>query len=89
MTDLKPLALAGLMLAVPAFGLADITAGDTIAVSEAEIRSQLESEGYTVHEIEYENGEIEVEVYKDGVETELVLAASDGTVLKVEIEEDD
>ena len=49
----------------------------------------LEAQGYQIEEIEFEGGKIEVELTKDGVETELVLSDTDGVVTAIELEEDD
>lgn len=89
MENLKMLTLAGLITAAPALALANIGVGDTLGTDEAAIRSALEAQGYVVEEIEFEDGEIEVELSKDGVETELVLTGVDGTVTAIEAEEDD
>ncbi len=89
MTYLKPLALTGLILTAPAIAAAQYGVGDTIGKTDAEIRAAMEAEGYVVQDIEREDGEIEVEVLIDGVETEFVLAATDGTLLEIEVEDDD
>ncbi|MCI5098457.1 MAG: PepSY domain-containing protein [Rhodobacteraceae bacterium] len=84
----KPLTLTALILAIPAMAFAGITVGDRIGTSETEIRTQIEALGYDVQEIEFEGGEIEVEVLKDGVETELVLNPANGTVREIEQDDD-
>ena len=84
----KPLTLTALILSVPAMALAGVNIGDRIGTSDAEIRAQVEALGYQVQEIEFEDGEIEVEVLKDGVETELVLNQADGTVREIEQDDD-
>ena len=84
----KPLTLTALILSVPAMALAGVSIGDRIGTSDAEIRAQVEAMGYQVQEIEFEDGEIEVEVLKDGVETELVLNQADGTVREIEQDDD-
>lgn len=84
----KPLTLTALILSVPAMALAGVSIGDRIGTSDAEIRAQVEALGYQVQEIEFEDGEIEVEVLKDGVETELVLNQADGTVREIEQDDD-
>lgn len=89
MKNLKPIVLSGLILAVPAIAAAQFGLGDTIGTSDAEIHAAMEAQGYVVQEIEHEDGEIEVEVMIDGVETELVLSAVDGTLLEIETEDDD
>ena len=79
-------AAAALML-VPSLALAQITVGDTLGTEDDAIRAQLEQQGYAVEEIEREDGEIEVDVRKDGQEFEIVINAQTGAV--EEIEEDD
>ena len=79
-------AAAALML-VPSLALAEITIGDTLGTGDDAIRAQLEQQGYAVEEIEREDGEIEVDVRKDGREFEIVVNAETGAV--EEIEEDD
>ncbi|WP_170349794.1 MULTISPECIES: PepSY domain-containing protein [Ruegeria] len=89
METFKMLTLTGLIVTAPALALANVGLGDKLGTSEAEIRSTLEAQGYQIEEIEFEDGEIEVELSKDGVETELVLTETDGEVTAIEIEKDD
>ncbi|WP_171133615.1 MULTISPECIES: PepSY domain-containing protein [unclassified Ruegeria] len=89
MENLKMLTLAGLIAAVPALALANVGLGDKLGTDEAEIRAALEAQGYVIEEIEFEDGEIEVELSKDGVETELVLSETEGVVTAIELEQDD
>ncbi len=87
-TPLTALGTTGL-IAVPALALAATTVGDVVGTSEAEIRASLESQGYTVQEIEFEDDEIEVEVLYDGKPFEIELASDTGTVIEIEAEDDD
>ncbi|WP_170549908.1 MULTISPECIES: PepSY domain-containing protein [Ruegeria] len=89
METFKMLTLTGLIVTAPALALANVGLGDKLGTSEAEIRATLEAQGYQIEEIEFEDGEIEVELSKDGVETELVLTETDGEVTAIEIEKDD
>ena len=89
MTTFKTLTLITAMLAVPAVAMANFNIGDTLGTEEAAIRTMLEEQGYQVQEIEFEDDEIEVEVLKDGVETEMVLNQADGSVLEIEMEKED
>ncbi|RVT82837.1 PepSY domain-containing protein [Rhodobacteraceae bacterium CCMM004] len=84
-TTLAPVLLAAL---IPVGAIAAVTQGTALPVDLDEMRAALATEGYTVTEIEVEDGEIEVEALFDGTEVELTLAA-DGTVLGVETEEED
>ena len=89
METLKLLTLSGLIATAPVLALANVGLGDKLGTSETEIRTALEAQGYQIEEIEFEDAEIEVELRKDGVETELVLTKTDGTVTAIEIEQDD
>lgn len=89
MTTFKTLTLITAMLAAPAIAMANFNIGDTLGTEEAAIRAMLEEQGYQVQEIEFEDDEIEVEVLKDGVETELVLSQADGSVVEIEMEKED
>jgi len=88
MENLKTLTLVGLLIGAPALAMANISVGDTVGTDEAEIRAAVEAQGYTVTEIEIEDGEIEVEVLLDGVETELVVDMTTGIVTEIELEDD-
>ena len=59
--------------AVPAAAFAAVAVGDKIGVSDEEIRSALEAEGYILEEIEREDGEIEAEVVLNGTEFEITI----------------
>ena len=89
METLKLLTLTGLIATAPVLALANVGLGDKLGTSESDIRATLEAQGYQIEEIEFEDGEIEVELIKDGVETELVLSETDGVVTAIELEEDD
>ena len=89
METLKLLTLTGLIATAPVLALANVGLGDKLGTTEAEISTTLEAQGYQIEEIEFEDGEIEVELIKDGVETELVLSETDGMVTAIELEEDD
>ncbi|WP_372574940.1 PepSY domain-containing protein [Ruegeria jejuensis] len=89
METLKTLTLTALIAAAPALAMANVSLGDKLGTDEAAIRSAMEAQGYVVEEIEFEDDEIEVELAKDGVETELVLSKSDGVVTAIEMEEED
>ena len=58
--------LAPLVALAPAIAFAGISVGDTLGTEEAEIRQKLEAAGYTIEEVEREDGEIEVEASLDG-----------------------
>ncbi|SMO92631.1 PepSY domain-containing protein [Ruegeria faecimaris] len=89
METFKMLTLTGLIATAPVLAFANVTVGDKLGTTETDIRTTLEAQGYQIEEIEFEDGEIEVELVKDGVETELVLNKTDGVVTAIELEEDD
>ena len=88
MENLKTLTLAALIAGTPVLAMADFSVGDTIGVTEEEIRTMVEAQGYVIKEIEIEDDEIEVEVLLDGVETELALDMTTGKVTEIEVEDD-
>ena len=88
MENLKTLTLVTLLIGAPALAMASISVGDSIGTDEVEIRAMVEAQGYTVQEIEIEDGEIEVEVLLDGVETELVVDMTTGMVTEIERDDD-
>ena len=69
--------------------LAAVSIGDQLGTTEDDIRNALTSQGYTVEEIETEDGKLEAEVSMDGQEMEVVVDAKSGLVLELELEEDD
>ncbi|AZV79821.1 PepSY domain-containing protein [Parasedimentitalea marina] len=84
MENLKTLTLVTLLIGAPALAMANITVGDSLSTDEAEIRTMVEAQGYTVQDIEVEDGEFEVEVLLDGVESELVIDMTTGMVTEIE-----
>ncbi|MEP3045915.1 MAG: PepSY domain-containing protein [Roseibium sp.] len=69
--------------------LSAVSVGDTLGTSEEDVRAALTAQGYTVEEFEVENGELEAEVILDGQEMEVVIDASSGIVLELEMDDDD
>ena len=88
LNPLTALGTAGL-ISLPALALAASSVGDVVGTSEADIRANLESQGYIVQEIEFEDGEIEVEALLDGQEVELELSRNTGAVIEIEAEDED
>ena len=74
---------------IPVGAFASFTLGEQVGTSLDEIRSQLEGKGYTVMEIEVEDGEIEVEYQADGQIYEMEIAESTGQVIGIELEDED
>lgn len=56
---------------------------------EDTIIAQLEAQGYTVTEVETENGELHIEAEMDGVETEFTYDSTTGELLGSEVETED
>ena len=77
--DLKPALLAALL--IPGAALAQINIGDELGASEAAIRTALEARGYIATEIEFEEGEIEVEATRGDQSFELEISPETGLVL--------
>ena len=84
---IKPALLAGLL--VPATAFAGLELGQTLGASEVDIRIALTEMGYTVEEIEIEDGEIEAEVTRDGVAYEVEVAVDTGQIIGIELEDAD
>ncbi len=87
MTFNKTALLAALL--VPATAFAGIDVGQTLGTTEAEVRAALSDLGYTVQEIEIEDGEIEAEVTLNGTAYEIEVAMDSGQVVEIELEDDD
>lgn len=77
------------LIASMGVALAAVSLGDNLGTTEADIRSALTSQGYTVEEFETEDGKLEAEVMKDGQEMEVVIDAKSGLVLELEQEDED
>jgi len=77
--------LSGL-LASTGIALAAVSVGDTLGTTEDDIRAALTAAGYTVEEIETEDGELEAEVTLDGQQMEVVVDAKSGAILEMELE---
>ncbi|MCY6382571.1 PepSY domain-containing protein [Hoeflea prorocentri] len=83
------LLLASALALTGATAYAAVAQGDVIGTSETEIRARLESAGYTVEKIVFEDDEIEVEAFYKGAEMEIELSRATGAVLEIEAEDDD
>ena len=85
-TLIKPAILAGLL--IPATAIAGLELGQTLGTAEADVRAALTELGYTVQEIEIEDGEIEAEVTLEGVAYEVEVTADTGQIVGIELEDD-
>lgn len=63
--------------------------GAVLGTTEADVRAALEAKGFTVAEIEMEDGEIEADVKLDGKSYEIEVDAKTGKITETELEEDD
>lgn len=77
------------LIALPLTASAELSVGDTLGKTEAEIRASLESVGYVVEEIEIEDGEIEAEIVLNGFEFEIDIDPITGKVVELEQEHSD
>ena len=84
---IKATLLSAGLIAAPVLAIAAVNPGDTLGVSESEIRTALEAKGYVVEEFEFEDDEVEVEASLNGVLYEIEISPQTGEVL--EVEEDD
>lgn len=75
----KAAVLAALL--IPGAALAQVNIGDQLGSSETAIRAALEAQGYTITEIETEDGEIEVEATSGGQSFEFEVSPETGLVL--------
>lgn len=82
------LALTGALIS-PLAAQAEVSVGDILGTSETAIITALEAQGYTIEEIEAEDGEIEVDVMLNGQEMEIEIAADTGAITEVDIEDND
>lgn len=83
----KTTLLAALLL--PGFALAQVNPGESLGTTEAAISASLAAQGYVITRFEAEDDEIEVDATLDGVAYEIEISPQDGTVLEVELDEDD
>lgn len=76
-------------LLIPGAALAQINVGDELGSSETAIQAALEAQGYTITEIETEDGEIEVEATSGGQSFEFEVSPETGLVLAAYQEHDE
>lgn len=89
MTKPKSLLGAALLAALIPAGAFALSVGETVGTDVDDIRAQFEAQGYTVTEIETEDGEIEVEYLDGGKEYEVSIAMDTGVITDIELEDDD
>lgn len=78
--------LSSAIALIGASAQAAVVTGDIVGISEVEIRTNLEREGYTVQQIAIEGDEIEVDALYEGAATEIEISSVSGAVLEVEID---
>ena len=81
------LVLAGVM--APSLAMAGFTLGDTLPSTEEALRAELSGQDFVVEEVEIDDGMLEVEATKDGIEYELVIKPDTGEIVEIEQERDD
>ncbi|MEP3277769.1 MAG: PepSY domain-containing protein [Stappiaceae bacterium] len=84
---IKTIAVALAFVTAPTLALAEISVGDSVGKTEVEIRSALTKQGYSVEEIEQEDGKFEAEVALNGEKFEIEIDPQSGDVLEVEIDD--
>ena len=85
----RPAAVAATLSLAPGLALAGLSVGDSMGKTETEIRASLEKQGYTVNEIEIEDGMVEAEVALNGKEYEIEVDPKTGTVVEIELEDEE
>lgn len=88
MGNLSKTALLATLL-IPSAALAQINVGDPLGSSETAIQAALEAQGYTITELETEDGEIEVEATSGGQSFEFEISPETGLVLAASQEDDE
>lgn len=83
----KTTLLAALIL--PGFALAQVNPVDSLGTTEAAISASLTAQGYVITGFETEGDEIEVDATLDGIAYEIEISPQDGTVLEVELGDED
>ncbi|MCR9137551.1 MAG: PepSY domain-containing protein [Alphaproteobacteria bacterium] len=73
-----------MLLLSPVAASAAVSKGDVLGTTEQAVRAALEQKGYTVQEIEIEDGVIEAEFIAQGSEMEIEVDKTTGQVLEVE-----
>lgn len=76
-------AVAALMI-VPAVAMADLSTGDIVGKTEAEVRTLLKEQGYEVKDVEMDGAEFEAEVVLNGEEFEFHIDPQTGKITKIE-----
>lgn len=84
---LKSALLATFLL--PTAAMANIAVGTTLGKTEADVRANLTTLGYSVEAVETEDDEIEAEILKDGQRFEVEVASDTGLVTEFELENED
>lgn len=83
-----PAALAAGLVLAPALAQAELATGTVLGTTVPEVSAALDKLGYTISEIETEDGRIEAEVTANNREFEIEIDAETGKVLELEDETD-
>ena len=81
--------IAGVATLMASAAIAYTNTGIVIPAQASEIAKQLEAEGWSIVEVEVEDGEVEIEAEKGDMEREVVVSLDTGEVLEDETEQDD
>ncbi|NOD34502.1 MULTISPECIES: PepSY domain-containing protein [unclassified Ruegeria] len=73
----------------PGLAMAQINIGHVLGSSEADIRSALEAQGYTISEVETEQDEIEIYAFLNGKKYEIEVSPETGAVIEIELADDE
>ncbi len=83
----RSVVLAAAIAIAPTLAVAELSVGGNAGKTEAELRAYFEQQGYTVHEIETEDAETEIELVLGEKEFEVTVETATGRITG--IEEDD
>ncbi len=84
----KATATAAALALVPTIAIAGLSIGEKAGMTEADLRAYFEKQGYTVEEIETEDGETEVEVTLNDKEFEVTVETATGRITGIEEDDD-
>ena len=79
--------VAGFVM-VPVLAHAELSVGNMLGKTIAEVSAALETQGYTISEIEMEDGKIEADIMADNKAFEIEVDAATGKILELEDETD-
>ncbi len=81
--------LAAAAVLIPTLAFAEVSVGDKLGTTEAEIRASLMAAGYEVSSVEIEKDEIEIVASTGGKKFEIEIAPDTGSIAAIELDDDD